>query len=45
MISLLKHENKTVRYWTAKTLEGNKSLNMKDENVKQLLSKGLLDGN
>jgi hypothetical protein len=45
MISLLKHENKTVRYWTAKTLDGNKSPKLKDENVKQLLTKGLKDGN
>ena len=45
MISLLKHENKTVRYWTAKTLDGNKSPKLKDENVKQLLTKGLQDGN
>lgn len=45
MISLLKHENKTVRYWTAKTLDGNKSPKLKDENVRQLITKGLQDGN
>jgi HEAT repeat protein len=45
MIALLKNENKTVRYWTAKTLEDNGSSRLKDEETKRLLTNGLQDGN
>jgi HEAT repeat protein len=45
MIALLKNENKSVRYWTAKTLEHNSSARLKNQEEKRLLNKGLQDGN
>jgi len=45
MIALLKNENKTVRYWTAKTLEDNSSTRLKNSETKRLLTSGLQDGN
>jgi HEAT repeat protein len=44
MISFLKNENATVRYWTAKTIENNSSPKVNKE-VKELIVKGLEDGN
>ena len=45
MISLLKNKNKTVRYWTAKTLEKNSSQKLENKDAKELIASGLLDGN
>ncbi len=45
MIGFLKNPNSTVRYWTAKTLENNTSINLKKQDVKDLISNGLKDGN
>ncbi|MBO6201314.1 MAG: HEAT repeat domain-containing protein, partial [Chryseobacterium sp.] len=45
MLSFLKHSSATVRYWTAKTLEGNTSPNLKTKENQKLIKKGLSDGN
>jgi hypothetical protein len=45
MITLLKNQNSTVRYWTAKTLQNNPSPKTQSNSVKQLISNGLEDGN
>jgi len=45
MITFLKYPSSTVRYWTAKSLEKNPSLLLKNQGVKDLIKKGLEDGN
>jgi len=45
MIGLLQNNNSTVRYWTAKTLEGNPSTRLKSSKIQDLIVKGLKDGN
>jgi hypothetical protein len=45
MISLLKHKSSTVRYWTAATLQTNTSEKLKTSELKDLINKGLKDGN
>ena len=43
--SLLKHKSSTVRYWTAKTVEENKSDKFKQTEIAKLIKLGLEDGN
>jgi len=45
IISLLKHPSPSVRYWTAKTVEENKSEKFKGTEISSLIKKGLEDGN
>lgn len=45
MLGLLKHSSSTVRYWTAETLEGNTSPNLKTKENQKLIKRGLADGN
>ncbi|AOC93941.1 hypothetical protein BB050_00799 [Flavobacterium anhuiense] len=45
MLSLLKHQSSSVRYWTALTLENNPSPALKTKENQKLIKKGLEDGN
>ncbi|MBB4800050.1 hypothetical protein HNP37_000089 [Flavobacterium nitrogenifigens] len=45
MLSLLKHQSSSVRYWTALTLENNPSPTLKTKENQKLIEKGLEDGN
>ncbi|MDP4150071.1 MAG: HEAT repeat domain-containing protein [Bacteroidota bacterium] len=44
MISLLKNKSSTVRYWTAMTAKSNPSIKLKTPEVKDLIARGLKDG-
>lgn len=43
--SFLRHKSPTVRYWTAMTVEHNRSEKFKKTEIKKLIKKGLSDGN
>jgi HEAT repeat protein len=45
IVTLLKHKNSTVRYWTAKTVENNTSEKFKTAAISKLIKRGLKDGN
>jgi HEAT repeat protein len=45
MIGFLQHPNSTVKYWTAKSLEHNSSIKIKNPKIKELIIKGLAAGN
>lgn len=43
--TLLQHKSSTVRYWTAKTVENNKSAKFNETLIRKLIKSGLEDGN
>ena len=43
--TLLQHKSSTVRYWTAKTVENNKSVKFKKTEISKLIKLGLKEGN